>query len=271
MKKNTEIERLKAKSKSVNRIEMLRKHVLFSVAGALVLGLLCSFILQQPSKKNIWMIGDSTMAIKDARKSPERGWGMAFANMFAEHVVVQNKARNGRSTKSCINEGIWKEVHDGLQPGDYVFIQFGHNDEKVNKPNVGTTIDEFKANLSFFVRETRAKHAEPILLTPIARRAFEEGKLVDTHGAYPDAVRRVADSLQVPLIDLTVQTSNFLTAWGEEESKRLFLHLPKGHPNYPDGVVDNTHLNEYGAETIARLTARELERQGMPLAKDLKK
>ncbi len=245
----------------------MSKHIFTSLGGLLLLVLVYSFIPQP--KKTVWMIGDSTMSIKVPDKFPETGWGEAFAKMFKTNVDVINKAKNGRSTKSCINEGIWKEVYDGLKPGDYVIIQFGHNDEKVHKPNTGTTIDEYKANLSFFVTETRSKKGQPILLTSIARRAFEEGKLVDTHGAYPDAVRKVADSLDVPLIDLTRQTSELLTELGEEKSAGIFLHLPEGHTNYPKGVVDNTHLNEHGAKTIATLVARELERQQMPLAKDL--
>ncbi|PRD46501.1 rhamnogalacturonan acetylesterase [Sphingobacterium haloxyli] len=236
--------------------------------GIFLLVLLCSFMPK--SKKTVWMIGDSTMAIKAPDKFPETGWGVAFAEMFRPDVDVLNKAKNGRSTKSCIREGIWKEVSDGLRGGDYVFIQFGHNDEKVHKPNTGTTIEEYKANLSLFVTEARSKGAEPILLTPIARRAFEDGKLVDTHGAYPDAVRKVADSLHVPLIDLTQQTSELLTELGEEKSASLFLHLPEGHINYPKGVIDNTHLNERGAEAVAHLVALDLEQQHIPLAKDLK-
>ena len=249
---------------------MCKKNILWSLSGVLVLGLLCSYIIQ-PRKKNVWMIGDSTMAIKAPDKFPETGWGVAFATRFNAHTEVQNRARNGRSTKSCINEGMWKEVYEGIQPGDYVFIQFGHNDEKVHKPNTGTTIAEYKTNLSFFVTETRSKKGNPILLTPIARRAFADGKLVDTHGEYPDAVRQVADSLDVPLIDLTTETSAVLSKLGEERSVSLFLHLPEGYPNYPKGAVDNTHLNEHGAETIANLVVQEMKRQGIPLVNDLKK
>ena len=249
---------------------MCKKNILWSLSCVLVLGLLCSYIIQ-PRKKNVWMIGDSTMAIKAPDKFPETGWGVAFATRFNAHTEVQNRARNGRSTKSCINEGIWKEVYEGIQPGDYVFIQFGHNDEKVHKPNTGTTIAEYKTNLSFFVTETRSKKGNPILLTPIARRAFADGKLVDTHGEYPDAVRQVADSLDVPLIDLTTETSAVLSKLGEERSVSLFLHLPEGYPNYPKGAVDNTHLNEHGAETIANLVVQEMKRQGIPLVNDLKK
>lgn len=249
---------------------MKNKNILLSAAGVVLLGLACGFVLPL-KKRNVWMIGDSTMAIKAPDKFPETGWGVPFAGMFDAKTEVINKARNGRSTKSCIREGIWNEVYDGLKPGDYVLIQFGHNDEKVHKPNTGATIDEYKANLSFFVTETRSKKATPILLTPIARRAFDKGKLVDTHGEYPHAVKKVADSLHVPLIDLTLQTSDLLTALGEEESTGLFLHLPEGHPHYPKGVVDNTHLNEYGAETIATLVIQDMERQKIGLAKNLKK
>ena len=248
---------------------MCKRSVLWSLSGVFALILLGSFIMQ-PAKKNIWMIGDSTMAPKGADKFPETGWGMAFSTKFNPEVTVHNKARNGRSTKSCINEGIWSEVYNGLKQGDYVFIQFGHNDEKIHKPNTGTTIEEYKANLSFFVAQARAKGATPILLTPIARRAFEEGVLVDTHGAYPDAVRRVADSLNVSLIDLTEQTTVFLSSLGEEKSKSLFLHLPEGHRNYPKGVTDNTHLSEEGAEAIAALVVKDITRQGIPLMNDLK-
>lgn len=256
-------------SKNMELDQMNKKNILVTMVGAFCLTLLCSF-LTQTRKKTVWMIGDSTMAIKAANKFPETGWGMAFAQLFKPGTEVVNKAKNGRSTKSCIGEGIWQEVYDSIQPSDYLFIQFGHNDEKVHKPKTGATIDEYKANLSMFVTKARDKGAEPILLTPIARRAFEKGKLTDTHGEYPAAVKQVADSLQVPLIDLTQQTTDLLTDMGEEKSSELFLHLPEGHPNYPEGVIDNTHLNEEGAALIAHLAAESLKRQRIPLAKDLK-
>src|SRR5690606_5553070 len=108
--------------------EIMNKYILTSTGGILLLVLFCSLILER--KQTVWMIGDSTMAIKAPEKFPETGWGVAFAEMFRSDVNVINKAKNGRSTKSCIREGIWKEVSDGLRQGDYVFIQFGHNDEK---------------------------------------------------------------------------------------------------------------------------------------------
>lgn len=242
------------------------KITLFGVAVALIL----SSFLPQPKKINIWMMGDSTMSIKAKDKFPETGWGVPFSTLFKEHVAVHNLARNGRSTKSFIHEGLWNTVHEGLGEGDYVFIQFGHNDEKIDKPNTGTSISEYKSNLSLFVEKVRSKNATPVLLTPIARRSFKEGKLVDTHGEYPDAVRRVADSLQVTLIDMTKETSKLLSKKGEKKSVEFFLHLPPNSENYPNGVVDNTHLNTHGAQVIADLVVKSLKKQRIPLVRDLK-
>lgn len=229
-----------------------------------------SGFLPQHKKINIWMMGDSTMSIKSKSKFPETGWGMPFSKLFKGHVKVYNLAKNGRSTKSFINEGLWNTVYEGLSEGDYVFIQFGHNDEKIDKPNTGTSIDEYKKNLSLFVEKARSKNANPILLTPIARRSFKDGKLVDTHGEYPEAVRHVADSLDVVLIDMTKETSKLLRKKGEKKSVDFFLHLPPGHENYPNGVTDNTHLNTHGAKVLADLVVKSLKKQKIPLVRDLK-
>ncbi|QNL52628.1 rhamnogalacturonan acetylesterase [Olivibacter sp. SDN3] len=221
-------------------------------------------------EKKIWMIGDSTMSIKDEDKYPETGWGMPFTTFFKGNIAVENKAKNGRSTCSFISEGLWEEVYYNLVKGDYLFIQFGHNDEKVDKPGVGTSLCVFKKNLSRFVSEARTKGTEPVLLTPIARRHFEKGVVADTHMGYPDAVREVADSLSVPLIDLTVKTGKLLTALGEKKSISLFLHLSSGHVNYPEGVIDNTHLNREGALAVAKLAVEGMKELDLELVHDLK-
>jgi lysophospholipase L1-like esterase len=230
---------------------------------------LCSF-LPQSKKMNIWMMGDSTMSIKAKDKYPETGWGVPFAKLFKSHVTIHNRAKNGRSTKSFIHEGLWADIYQELQEGDYVFIQFGHNDEKVDKPKTGPSIDEYKSNLSLFVEKVRAKKATPILLSPIARRSFVEGKLVDTHGEYPNAAQQVADSLNVAFIDMTTKTFQLLQEKGEQKSIALFLHLPPNSTNYPNGVVDNTHLNNHGATVIAKMVAKALKNQKIPLASELK-
>ncbi|WP_437919475.1 rhamnogalacturonan acetylesterase [Sphingobacterium sp. LRF_L2] len=247
---------------------MNRHFSLLGASGLLLVMILCSFCWK--ARTTVWMMGDSTMAIKAKDKFPETGWGVAFATKFNDDVEVINKAKNGRSTKSFINEGIWSQVYEGVKEGDYVFIQFGHNDEKIEKPAVGTTIDEYKANLVKFVSSVREKKATPILLTPIARRSFVNGQLEQTHKGYPAAVKEVADSLQVTFIDLTKQTSDLLVKEGEEHSVALFLHLAEGHANYSKGVKDNTHLNDYGAEVVANLVVDDIRVQKLPLAKYLK-
>ncbi|WP_149913438.1 rhamnogalacturonan acetylesterase [Sphingobacterium cavernae] len=218
----------------------------------------------------VWMIGDSTMAIKSQNKYPETGWGMPFASYFKEEVIVKNHAKNGRSTKSFKNEGLWKEVYENVKAGDYVFIQFGHNDEKVDKPNVGVTPEQFEANLREYVELVKAKNAFPILLTPIARRKFDDGKLQDTHGEYGNIACVLGQKMKVPCIDMRKVSNELLSELGEESSKKLFLHLEKGHVNYPKGVTDNTHLNEVGAKRIAELVARELKTQKIALSSYLK-
>lgn len=225
---------------------------------------------QGQKKTTIYMMGDSTMATNPQSRFPRMGWGTAFGEKFNNKATVINKAKDGRSTKSFINEGIWNSVYDNLKAGDWVFIQFGHNDEKVDKPEIGTSIDEYKANLSLFVNKVREKKATPVLLTPIARRRFRDGKLIDTHGKYPEALRKVADSLQVPLIDMTIETSNLLADKGEEESKKYFLILPEGSDNYPNGVTDNTHLNTFGADEVANIVVNKIKELKLPLAAYLK-
>lgn len=220
-------------------------------------------------KITLWMIGDSTMANKAVNKYPETGWGMAFGSYFDSSVRIENHAQNGRSTLSFINEKRWDTVLSGLKKGDYVFIEFGHNDEKVEKPGVGTSHVDFAQNLSRFVQETRAKKAYPILMTPIVRRSFEGETLLDTHKGYPEVVRRLADSLKVPLIDMEQKTRKLVTTLGPEKSISLFLHLAPGHKNYPKGVVDNTHLNTEGADQFARLAAQGVKELKLDLQKKL--
>jgi len=225
-----------------------------------------SFLIQ---KKNltIWMIGDSTMSIKEARTFPEKGWGMEFAKYFDNTVSVENKAMNGRSTKSFINEGRWKQVVDNIHEGDYVFIEFGHNDEKVDKPAVGTTITEFKVNLTRFVLESRAKGGIPVLLTPITRRTFKGGILTDSHGYYPAATVFIADSLKVPLIDMFAKSKKVVSELGDEESKKLYNYVEVGNANFPNGKKDDTHFSPEGAKKMAELAIEGIKEIKLDLVK----
>ncbi len=208
----------------------------------------------------IRMIGDSTMADKDLDGgNPERGWGMMLPAFFDETVIIDNHAQNGRSTKSFIDEGRWEKVKEVLKKGEYVFIEFGHNDQP-GKPGRSTEVGkDFDENLRTYVREARAKKAIPVLFTPIARRKFRNDTLVDTHGAYTQALRDVAAELDVPCIDLNVLTSEWLRKLGPEESKKYFMHVAPGTViKFPEGKTDDTHLNARGARAVARMATQEI-------------
>lgn len=223
----------------------------------------------------VYLAGDSTMAQKQTDRRPETGWGeMLQQNFDKAKVKIDNRAQNGRSTKSFIDEGRWKAIVDVLKKDDYVFIEFGHNDEKSDKPAVYAAANtDYRNNLIKFVNEVRAKKAFPILLTPVMRRKFDDkGIFQDTHGEYPDAVRKVAQELKVPLIDMHRLSEAVLKKLGVEDSRTLFLQLkPNENANYPKGVEDNTHFNPKGAEIMANLAIDEIRKTKIGLKKFLKK
>jgi len=223
---------------------------------------LMAFALPEKKKITIWMCGDSTMSIKEKKAYPETGWGMPFVYFWDSTVNVENLAKNGRSTSSFRNEDLWKKVLDNAKEGDYVFVQFGHNDEVPTKKTY-TTETEFKNYLKQYVSEARSKKATPILLTPMARRKFDAaGKIEGTHDVYSQIVRDVAKEEKVVLFDMDKLTQQLYQQFGVENSKLLFLQLKPGeHPNYPDGKDDNTHFNELGARLIAQLVLDEIKKQ----------
>jgi lysophospholipase L1-like esterase len=210
--------------------------------------------LQEKSGIKIFLAGDSTMAIKEIRAFPETGWGMPFTYFWDSTVTVVNRAKNGRSTKTFISEGLWNSIMDEAGKGDYVFIQFGHNDESIEKKERYATPDTFKLNLNRFIKEARDKGAIPVLLTPVGRRKFDTaGKVMETHLLYSKLTREVAVEQKVVLIDLDARSQVLYQHFGMQNSKLLFLQLKPGeHPNYPDGKEDNTHFTELGARLIAQ-------------------
>lgn len=238
-----------------------------------LLAFICVFILlafkfADEPKITVYLIGDSTLSIKEKKSYPETGWGMPFVYFFDENIKIDNRAMNGRSTSSFIQENRWKPVVSTLKKGDYVFIQFGHNDE-VSTKKTYTTPKEFKANLLKYIKETRSKKAIPVLITPVARRKFDaDGKVVDTHQAYAQLVREVALKNSVQLIDLSAKSMELLQNLGVEKSKYLFNHLEAGqNPNYPDGKIDDTHFNELGARLMAQLVLDEIKNLNLGLSK----
>lgn len=225
-------------------------------------------------KPTLYLIGDSTMSDKkDPDRNPEHGWGQMLPELMTSEINIENHAVNGRSSRSFISEGRWDEVKKKLQPGDFVFIQFGHNDQKIQDPERYTNpFTQYRANLEKFVRETREKGATPVLLSSIVRRNFNEaGVLVDTHGEYPLVTRMVAEYMEVPFIDMQLLTEQLEMAYGPEDSKSLHLHLKPGEDAYePEGVEDNTHLSEKGATIVASLALQEISEQDLVLKKFIK-
>lgn len=219
----------------------------------------------------IYLAGDSTMAEKAADKRPETGWGERLQGYFdPANVRVVNIAKNGRSSRSFIAEKLWQGIIDKLKKGDYVFIQFGHNDQKEGTDRYASPAD-YRLNLTKFVNEVRDKNAHPVLFTPVVRRRFDDkGIFYDTHGAYPDAVRSLATELKVPLIDMHRSSEALLRRYGADESRKLFLQLkPEENPNYPKGVEDNTHFNDRGASEMAALVIDAIRELKLDLVKQV--
>ncbi|SMF28052.1 Lysophospholipase L1 [Priestia filamentosa] len=210
------------------------------------------------SKVAVYLVGDSTVSTYDSSVAPRAGWGQVFEEEFRHKVTVRNEAQSGRSSKSFIDEGRLDAVLSEIQKGDYLFIQFGHNDEKIEDPSRYTEPSTtYKSYLKQYIDGARAKKATPILITPVERRRFtEEGIAYNSHGTYPQAMKELGKEENVPVIDLTEKSKALYQELGIEKTKDLFLWLEKGeHPNYPDGVIDNTHFQGNGAREISHLVA----------------
>ncbi|KAF1299153.1 rhamnogalacturonan acetylesterase [Enterococcus sp. JM4C] len=221
----------------------------------------------------IIIAGDSTAAIKEPNKRPEMGWGEMFHNYVPKDYTIINKAMNGRSTKSFIQEGRLKEIEELLQPDDYLLIQFGHNDQKEDER--GTDPDsDYQSYLLEYINVANKKKATPILLTSITRRDYlsDSKKLnPNTLGNYPQAMKDLATEQGLYVVDIFEKSQKLLSTYSAEETKTFFLHLPENSSeNYPEGITDNTHLNPNGAELIAQLIATELKKLPLPLAKDIR-
>ena len=233
-----------------------------------------SLVLTADKAKTIFVVGDSTAANKDTSGGKlERGWGQMLQNFFNQNfVVVDNHALNGRSSKSFVDEGHWAKVTKLIKKGDYVLIQFGHNDEKEDEErhtDPGSTFDQY---LSKYATETKALGGIPVLMSPVVRRNWKNGILVDTHGDYRKSAKNVADNLKVNYIDGNAITEKLESDLGEEGSKKLhMIYAAEEEAAYPDGITDNTHYNIYGATTVAKLFSDALVKEILALAEYRKK
>ena len=222
----------------------------------------------------IHLMGDSTMAEKDLPKAgEERGWGMMFQNYLDSDVKVINYAQNGRSTKSFRDLGLWDKVYAAVKPGDYVFIQFGHNDAKEDDPaRYAPAWGAYQDNLRIFIDGVREKGGTPVLLTPIARRWFKGGKLDrECHGDYPAAMKAVAEEKGVILLDITTPTLDWIEGLGDEASRPYFMHLAPGqYACAPQGKTDNTHTVASGARKVAEIVCDRVREQLPEIAAHLR-
>lgn len=219
----------------------------------------------------VFLIGDSTMADFPAYRSPLTGWGTKFKEMFDDAVTVYNYGSSGHSSKSYLDMGQFAKTELAIEDGDYLFIQFGHNDQSTLEYKHTEPFTTYKDHLKYYIQSARAKGAIPVLLTSMNRRQFhEDGTLIMSLGDYPVAVREMASELNVPVIDFNATSKTLYEQLGPELTKELFLWLEPGEsPNYPDGKQDNTHFNELGAAYFAHLAAEGIKQLGLPLAEHI--
>jgi len=247
----------------------MRTHTLF-----LSFVLLTFFFLSFTNGKiTIYTIGDSTMANKEIQKNnPERGWGQVLSKFFDDKIIVDNRAKNGRSSKSFITEGLWQDVCRTLSQGDYVFIQFGHNDSKPDTARHTDPRTSYRANLIKYIHETQAKGAHPVLLTSIVRRKFDvAGALEDTHGEYLLVVRELAKEMNIPIVDMEQGSRKLVGELGPETSKKLYMWLEPGVcEKFPNGSKDDTHLNEYGALQMAKIAVDQMKKLNLDIVKHIR-
>lgn len=211
----------------------------------------------------ILCLGDSIMQYNDFSTFPQTGWVQELARFFPVSTQWLNFARNGRSTKSFIDEGRFMRVMAEAEDGDFALIQFAHNDEK-DDPLRHTDSEKggaFRKNLSYFVRELKGRGVRPVLLTPMARRMFEETSAKDSHGEYATAIIDTAAEENVPCIDMNSLTLDFLNKTGFEASRRYYMNFDAGlYENFPDGREDNSHLRPDGANAYSKIAALEIKK-----------
>ena len=223
-----------------------------------------------PDAVTVFLAGDSTVV--DSGREPWSGWGQMLPRFFSEDIAVANHAESGRSLRSFRSEGRLEKVLSTIKPGDYLFIQFGHNDMKEKGEGVGP-FTSYAEDLKSYIAAARERGATPVLVTAMHRRRFDDhGKVQNTLGDYPEAVRRVATAEKVPLIDLHAMSGTLYEALGPEASARAFVHYPANtFPGQAEPLKDNSHHNPYGAYQLARcvvegirhprLASRELPRR----------
>lgn len=235
----------------------MKQRIIFSLVAIF---LLCSFGFSK-RKTTIFIAGDSTaQTYVEKRDGLIKGWGQMLPQFLDDDITVCNHAKGGRSTKSFIDEGRWDSLMSQVEAGDFVLIQFGHNDAST-KPERHASYEDYRKNLTRFINDVRAKKATPILLTSIVMRTFVKGNLTDDRlKGYPVIMRQLAREMNVPLVDVNLMTHDFVTMLGDSASIPYYRHVKPGEdPTKPDGLSDDTHMMTKGATQVAKFVAEGLQ------------
>ncbi len=230
----------------------------------------CAAIRIEPDRRvpTLFLAGNSTVTDQD--EEPWASWGQMIPRFFDAEVCFANYAESGECADTFIRAGRLEKALSQMKPGDYMFMEFGHNDQKQKGPGRGAFYS-FATSLKTFIDEVRRRGGHPVLVTPTCRRAFKDGKIRPTHDDYPEAVRWVAGRERVPLIDLQEMTRVLFEALGEEGSKRAFVHYPAGtYPGQAGALADDTHFNPYGAYQIARCVVEGMKQARLPFVRHLR-
>ncbi|MGP5050974.1 GDSL-type esterase/lipase family protein [Brachybacterium alimentarium] len=220
-------------------------------------------------RPTVHLLGDSTMQTYDPYWMPQAGWGQFFERFLSDRVLVDNRSIGGRSSRSFLEQGRLDEVLRRVRPGDYVYVQFGHNDATSTVPDRYTPPEDFREYLRTYIEGTRQRGGEAIVVTPVSRRDYDAdtGLFAVSFPEYVEAAISIADELDAPLVDLSASSRAFLDELGPEGAKGVFLHADAGvYPNRPGGVADDTHFQEYGAIQMARLVGRDTAELGLRLS-----
>lgn len=227
-------------------------------------------ILKAEEAITVYLAGNST--VTDQEYEPWAAWGQMLPRFFDRKVVVANYAESGEALKSFVGEKRLKKLLSTIKAGDYLFIQFGHNDQKPNSSAYVKPFTGYKDQLKMYISEARKRGANPVLVTSMHRRAFDDnGRIINTHGDYPEAMRQVAKEQEVPLIDLNAMSAVFYEALGIEGSKKAFVHYPaNSFPGQKEDLADNSHHSTYGAYQLAKCIVEGIRSYVPELAKYLK-
>jgi len=228
-----------------------------------------SIIIQPVSVPTVYLAGDSTVV--DQEKEPWAAWGQMLPSFFYDKIAVANEAESGETIRSFVGEHRLDKIMSTLGSGDYLFMQFAHNDQKPGRGFVA--IPKYQALLRQYIALARGRGAHPVLVTSMSRRSFgRDGKIIPTLGGYPDAMREVAREEKVPLIDLNAMSKTLFDTMGPEGTLKAFVHYPANtFPDQPLALADNTHFNSYGALELAKCVVQAIRDVELPLAKDIRK